>query len=93
MRKLFNRNRGSINRWCFLASGSSITVLMISLLCVTPSLGDEDQGLLVVAFMGDPQWGMTATTPQNVYAAINDINTLSLHWYDEDDWFFQAPLH
>ncbi len=76
MKILFNRNRGSINRWCFLASGSSITVLMISLLCVTPSLGDKDQGLLVVALMGDPQWGMTATTPQNVYAAMNDINTL-----------------
>lgn len=71
-----NCKRGSFTRRDFLIKGGVGIPLLMSLSSGTPSLGEERQGPLIVALMGDPQWGMTPATPQNVQTAMEDINTL-----------------
>ncbi len=76
MKSTSHSKPGRITRRDFLIKGSMGAASVLAPSWGTPSTGEQKKRPLVVALMGDPQWGMTPTTPQHVRTAMDDINTL-----------------
>ena len=76
MKPTHNSKPSRMSRRDFLIKGSSGAASILSPLWAAPLPDGQEQDSLVVALMGDPQWGMTPTTPQHVCTAMDDINTL-----------------